>query len=185
MSSQTVAHGDSRPGVIQLRLRTLDQLFNMLDPAPFHEKDLDHDAEEFIVSWAEELQGAAALELVVYLAMIPEQPHPEETLRQAMANYFTYRAEMARLELRRLLGRGRLSLAIALVVLVVAMVTADLISRLGDRTLYRILGEGLVIGGWVAMWRPMEVFLYSWWPIARRIRLLRRLAAMKVTLRPA
>jgi hypothetical protein len=29
----------------------------------------------------------------------------------------------------------------------------------------------LVIGGWVAMWRPMEVFLYDWWPVRAEARL--------------
>ena len=38
------------PGRIELRLKRLDQLFESYDPAPFHEKDLDPDAEEFIVS---------------------------------------------------------------------------------------------------------------------------------------
>jgi len=37
-----------------------------------------------------------------------------------------------------------------------------------------------VIGGWVAMWRPMEVFLYDWWPIRADARLADRLSAMPV-----
>lgn len=37
---------------IELRLRDLGQLFNSMDPTPFHHKDLDRDAEEFIKSWA-------------------------------------------------------------------------------------------------------------------------------------
>ena len=37
---------------IKLKLRDMSQLFNSMDPSPFIEKDLDDDAEEFIVSWA-------------------------------------------------------------------------------------------------------------------------------------
>ena len=37
---------------IELRLREVAQLFNSMDPTPFHHKDLDPDAEEFIESWA-------------------------------------------------------------------------------------------------------------------------------------
>jgi hypothetical protein len=40
---------------IELRIEEISQLFHTLDPFPFREKDLDADAEEFIVSWAEEL----------------------------------------------------------------------------------------------------------------------------------
>src|SRR5258707_10948990 len=41
---------------IEIYLENLEQFFNSMDPSPFHEKDLDDDAEEFIVSWAEEFQ---------------------------------------------------------------------------------------------------------------------------------
>ena len=48
---------------IEVRLRDLGQLFNTMDPSPFHEKDLDHDAEEFIESWAREFPADAPLVL--------------------------------------------------------------------------------------------------------------------------
>ena len=43
-----------------------------------------------------------------------------------------------------------------------------------------VLRESLVIGGWVAMWRPLEVFLYDWWPVRAEAQLLERLAIMPV-----
>lgn len=44
----------------------------------------------------------------------------------------------------------------------------------------QITREGLIIVGWVAMWRPLEVFLYNWWPIRAEARLFERLSAMPV-----
>lgn len=41
--------------VIELRVDEIAQLFHTLDPFPFRERDLDHEAEEFIVSWAREI----------------------------------------------------------------------------------------------------------------------------------
>ena len=43
-----------------------------------------------------------------------------------------------------------------------------------------IVRESLLIGGWVAMWKPLEIFLYGWWPIRRERRLFDRLSAMPV-----
>jgi hypothetical protein len=45
--------------------------------------------------------------------------------------------------------------------------------------------EGVTILGWVALWRPLEVALYDWWPLWERGRLLRRvaLAPMRVEAR--
>ena len=37
---------------IEIRIDDISQLFHTLDPFPFRERDLDKDAEEFIVSWA-------------------------------------------------------------------------------------------------------------------------------------
>jgi len=44
----------------------------------------------------------------------------------------------------------------------------------------RFLHESIVIGAWVALWRPMEIFLYDWWPILGAARLYDRLSAMRV-----
>ena len=43
--------------------------------------------------------------------------------------------------------------------------------------------EGLIILGWVALWRPMEIFLYEWWPILRERNLYRHLATAEVVVR--
>jgi len=47
-----------------------------------------------------------------------------------------------------------------------------------------VLGEGLLILGWVALWRPLEIFLYEWWPLRRRMNVLRQLAQAPVWIRP-
>jgi hypothetical protein len=168
-------------GVIDVYVRDLGQLFHSMDPAPFHEKELDPAAEAFIVSSARELPTDAPLALFVYL----DQPSPSEderrTVAQAIHMHFARRAESSRRELRQLLRRGRTSLAIGLPFLAASVAAGDLVSRLMDvRPLAQVLRESLVIGGWVAMWRPMEIFLYDWWPIRNERRLLERLSRMPI-----
>lgn len=53
------------------------------------------------------------------------------------------------------------------------------------RQLFRVGRTSLLIGGWVAMWRPLEVFLYDWWPIRAEARLFDRLSAMTVRVVPS
>ena len=47
---------ESTDHVIELRVDEIAQLFHTLDPSPFRERDLDREAEEFIVGWARELR---------------------------------------------------------------------------------------------------------------------------------
>jgi hypothetical protein len=48
---------------------------------------------------------------------------------------------------------------------------ANALGRLGDFQGFYIARESLTIVGWVAMWRPMQIFLYDWWPLQKQIHL--------------
>src|SRR5689334_1754508 len=111
MSALPQAASSSR---IEISLRNVSQLFNSLDPSPFLEKDLDHDAEEFLVGWAHEHPHDRSLELVLHLQEWPKGPDDEANVRDAVHNYFAYRARVGRQELKQLLQRGRISLLIGL-----------------------------------------------------------------------
>lgn len=43
--------------------------------------------------------------------------------------------------------------------------------------------EGMLVLGWVALWRPFELLLFSWWPAWRRIRLIHRMSRVAIVLR--
>jgi hypothetical protein len=45
-----------------------------------------------------------------------------------------------------------------------------------------LIEESVVIGGWVALWQPINIFLYDWWPIRRLVKLYDRLARAEVVL---
>jgi hypothetical protein len=76
---------------------------------------------------------------------------------------------------------GQRSLAIELAFLASSIAVGDaLASYFQESRWAEILQESLLIGGWVAMWRPLEVFLYDWWPIRDEARVFDRLSAMPV-----
>jgi hypothetical protein len=170
---------------IQVRLRELRQLFNEMDPSPFHERDLAPDAEEFIVEWAREAPRDAPLDLIVHLDHPSGDPNEVTVLQDAVGRYFQRRATATRRRLRDLFSRGRVSLGIGLAFLALAGVLANAVNDLVRGDLGGLLRESLIIGGWVAMWRPLEVFLYDWWPIRAQARLFERLATMPVRLEHA
>lgn len=171
------------PGLIEVRLREVTQLFNSMDPSPFQERDLDADAEEFIVSWALEYPRRQALKLVVYLARAPAGGDGAATIAQAVRHYFAYRAELNRREFAQLMWQGRTSLLVGLTFLVACFAAAQLIGRAGAGTWHNIVRESLTIGGWVAMWRPLQIYLYDWWPLRHRGAIYRKLSGMDVDVR--
>lgn len=183
-AATTQAVGDLLPRdcqSIEVHIGELNQLFNAMDPAPFRERDLDPNAEEFIVGWARELHHDRPLALVVHLDREPATPEAATVLKGAVRTFFEERARVTRLKLRQLFRTGRLSLTIGLLFLAASVLTGDLIANaLSASRFAGVFRESLLIGGWVAMWRPLEIFLYDWWPIRREARLYDRLAAMPV-----
>jgi hypothetical protein len=184
MSSALPSAGDEIPPgsqIISVQVAELRQLFSAIDPSPFHERDLDPRAEEFIVGWAEDLPRNARLALLIRLERKAGRADEATLLGEAVRRYF--RGQMLRTQrtLRELFHRGRISLLIALAFLSVSIAVGDSVAGHFDESRFaELLREGLLIAGWVAMWRPLEVFLYDWWPIRARVRLFERLAAMPV-----
>jgi hypothetical protein len=184
MSNAPVSAGDDLPErcfVIEVHVPDAAHMFNAIDPSPFRERDLDPNAEEFIVGWARSAPRHAPLALVVHLDRPAGPAEEARILRDAVRENFRARAETQRQRLHRLLRIGRTSLAIGIFFLSATVALGGWAeSLLASRRFGEIVRESLLIGGWVAMWRPLEIFLYDWWPIRDEARLLTRLSAMSV-----
>ncbi len=170
---------------IELKVEKVSQLFDSLDPFPFRERDLDREAEEFIVGWARELPRGRPIRIVLHLPVQEAESEHAKDLGKAFSTFFHYRADVLTNDLRELFRIGRFSLAIGLVVLAICVFAGGAVSSAFRKSEFaKFADEGLVILGWVANWRPIEIFLYEWWPIVRRRNLYRRLAAARLELAP-
>jgi hypothetical protein len=177
-----MAATNAERAVLDLHVGEINQLFNSMDPAPFRERDLDPNAEAYIVDWARETRAGQPLGLSVRLSRAAATPDDTRLLHDAVHEYFRRRAEATRRQLRQLLRVGRISLAIGLSFLAGAIVVGEFIAGLLPKGSYGwIIKESFVIGGWVALWRPLEIFLYGWWPIRAEARLYDRLGEMSVS----
>ncbi len=171
--------------VIDVNAGSVAQLFSGLDPAPFRHKDLDPAVDAYILSALREIGEPRKAKLVFYLPAIEAASPSGQGMADAVHNYYAYREWVAREDLRRLLGIGALSLAIGLAFLFTCLFIRQVLVS-NDGTISSVLHEGLLIVGWVALWRPLEVALYDWWPlwrVARRNRVLKEMSIEVRTLK--
>lgn len=165
---------------IELKLREVAQLFNSMDPTPFHHKDLDPDAEEFIESWAMEFPAGSRFQITVHFERGPEGADPSGFVADAIHNFFHYKSQLKQRELNHLMWQGRVSLAIGIAFLALCLLIAEAMATFAAGTFLSIVRESLTIGGWVAMWRPMQILLYDWWPLVRQLKIYRSLSHAQV-----
>jgi hypothetical protein len=165
---------------IEMRLARLAQLFNSLDPSPFRERDLDADAEDYIIGSAEEISRRRPLQLLIHLPANELPRGGTHEISEAVHNYFAYREVHQRRRLRRLFHDGQIALATGLMFLLCCTLLREVALSFSHGSVSEVAVEGTLIVGWVAMWRPLEIFLYDWVPIRRRCRILAKLAKMPV-----
>ena len=167
---------------IDLRLDHLQQLADPRDPAPFSRRDLNPDAEHYILDACRELPAHEPLALNLWLPT--GEPHADATerARHAVCFHFAWQAENGQRRLREHLRQAHRTTLLGLCFMAVCMLLHNLIGAL-DNLLAQTLAEGLLVIGWVALWRPVEMYLYDWWPLRQEARLFARLSHMPVNLR--
>jgi hypothetical protein len=185
--SEVEAHYRKENGkvLLELTLSNVMQIFNSLDPSPFHEKDLDDDAEEYITDMVEDFPLADPLVLVIYLPSEVCRTEAATTLESAIHHHFTYKAAAAQRNLRQLMLRGRVTLAIGIGFVFLIGAISTLLTRFGHSAPISWIANGLLIVSWVAMWEPVNIFLYGWWPVRRKMKVYEKIAGMEVRVEPS
>jgi hypothetical protein len=171
---------DPSTGPIQVKIDTIEHLFNPIDPQPLNLRDLDAEIADWITNWAEEQHDQKVITIEVVVADDSANGR-EEQVTAGIHNHFAYRRWAAGRKLSHLWRDGRISLVIGLVVLVTFTMLSRLVNVESKGALVELVREGLLVAPWVAMWRPMEIFLYLWWPVRREKRVFDRLAEAPVT----
>ena len=175
--------GLDRDAVIDLRIRALGQLFESMDPSPFREKALDDKAARWLLDSVREHPQGTPLRVRVHL---PEGLRiAAHNLPDAIHNHFRFALGQARRELRWRMASGWRALIVGLALLTACIGVGSLLAvELSARAHagLRILDEGLLILGWVALWRPLDILLFDRFELRAGLRPLKQLAEVPVEL---
>ena len=134
------------------------------------------------MGWAGDIPRRVPLELVIHLEEARRESPGElnAAVADAVHNHFGYRAASKWRQYRALMSRGRTSLLVGLAFYALCFLAGQALIRFSDSSVAQLGRDSLLIGGWVALWRPLEIFLYDSWELRRQARELERLAEMVV-----
>jgi hypothetical protein len=167
--------------LIDIRIHTLAQLFDAMDPAPFHDKALDPRAEDYILSSACESAPHEPVTLRVH-GPAELREHAGE-IGAAVHAHFNLALQAAERHGRQRMRIGRMTLVLGLAVLIACLVLRSVLPA-DPSPAWEAVGEGLLILGWVALWRPVEILLFERWESRQERQHLRALARAAVVFEP-
>lgn len=166
---------------IDLHIQSIQQIFDARDPAPFREKDLDEDLVRYLLLSSREINYKDPIQVVFTI------PHDlqidEETIRNAIHSFFEFEIDAAYNERSLLFRQGRFALLLGMIFVLLCSSLVYLASQKLDGFAGVTVRESLTIMGWVALWKPINLFLYEWWPIRDRMRIYAKLANVPVVFR--
>lgn len=168
---------------IEVRVKSAQQLFDARDPAPFRDRDLDDDFVEYIVSSIREFPISSSLKIVIYVEENENKDLPRDSIREAIRSFFSYRMDLQRGELKNFIRQAQLFLLIGLVILVSCLGVAQSLTLPNPPGAIGILREGIVIFGWVSIWKPIELILYDWYPLFEKLRFYEKLLGTEIDIR--
>ena len=168
------------PKYIDIKIKRISQLFNSFDPSPFLEKDLDDDAFEYIVSSVSEHHRKTHQKIRIHLPKREMRKTSEEEIKRAVRNYFEYKKLLAEKSIRLELKEGQFSFIVGISFLSTVFILRNILLDISDSVAMHVFAEGLIIGGWVAMWKPISNILYDWWPLHYEKQIYEKISTMDI-----
>ncbi len=163
---------------IEIHIHMLDELFNPLDPSPLQARVLVSSAERYLISCAGARRANASLQLRVHCPASLDAHHAE--ISEGIHEHFRRTHALGQRKFRRRLRMGAGALAGGVIVLALSVGLRGTLGDANGRGLGAGFAEGLLILGWVAMWRPIEILLYAHWESHLDHAVLDRLAGIHV-----
>lgn len=166
-------------GLIEIGVDDPSQLFDRFDQTSFERRHLDDKIDRLILHLARERVSTKYV-LCVRIRNSANSPPDTSLLAMAIRHHFAHRARESAANLRVLVFNGTRDLLVGFLFLFICGTLGLLAGKLLPPDAGKLVQEGFVIIGWVALWRPVDLFLYELRPLRREENLLKAMCDMEV-----
>ena len=172
---------------IELRIAYPAQFYNLLDPAPNDEKEINQATESYIMDSLEDMPNdkRGSARIILYLdETLYEDEKTRTDMEQAIHSHFALRLCSATQKYKQAVNKGRRYLVRGLIFLLVCLILSSVVTSIHNQNdIIYAIGQSFVIIGWVALWRPVEFYLYDRRDLLNEKKMLSQLETIQVETR--
>lgn len=167
--------------IVDIAARRAEELYNNFDKsAPYIRRDLDQELVDYIFDAAKELKNES-FRICFSLSEVPDK-EKESRIRNSINAYFLYLAVLEQQQVYQIFRKSLILFIVGLVILFLS-ITAHENTLSKDSDILEVFAQGLTVAAWVSLWNAFAIVLIEWFPLARNIRLYRKLAKAPVQFR--
>jgi hypothetical protein len=141
-----------------IRLDSISDLFWPFDARPVADRTLSADARWYLLDEWDRLRDDRPSSLTIY-APASERPETDETAVRAAIHRSLEKAAGPLRRVDPLSRQEMVALRIGIVFLFLSIVVSTAIERSTDDVFMAGISQGILVVGWVALWRPAERFI--------------------------
>ncbi|HEY8436477.1 MAG TPA: hypothetical protein VIK63_05510 [Haloplasmataceae bacterium] len=158
--------------IIEVSVASYSEIFNGWDPSPIKRRDLDPDLLDFILESSEDIPLKFGVELHFYLPESERDETKEELSILGIQNNIQFLTMYTRKEFLKNWKDALRYVVLSVIFLFVAYFFGKFNI---DGALFKILIEGLFIGGWVFLWEAFSLIFFSDQKLLQHLKHYRRL----------
>lgn len=164
---------------IYIKISKFEQLITVDSDNIYPGTGVDSDASEYLHNEADLIRLNHDVRLEVSIPKITKEEKNLAT--NVLHKFFDYRAQMAKKDLAHNFAQGITAIIFSVILVISCALIFIIFKALGASDgLMTLISSILMIACWVAVWTPVEIFLFNWWPIRHEVRVYKKLSTMEV-----
>jgi len=144
--------------IIKISIKSYNDIFNDLDPAPFRKRDLDPDLRLYIEESSADIPLKNKISIQFRAPMPIKDNDKEKKVIMGLKTYFQFVIRTFEKDIMQGYRKGAIYIVCSFLLLLSAYYLSSIIP---DFFLLVTLVEGLFIGGWVFLWEAIAVFAFK------------------------
>jgi hypothetical protein len=141
-----------------IRLSSIEQLFWDFDARPVAKRTLSGDARWHLLDEWERVRQAEPSHLIIYAPESDRESTDEDAVREAIWSSLRKSSGPLR-RIDPLSRQEKVAAWIGIAVLLVCVIASTAMDQATDDLIVQGLSQGILLVGWVALWRPAERFV--------------------------
>ncbi len=171
---------------VNLRLRDINHLFVAPDISPFSDHYYRYSSRAAMEHILGELYGHPPVDGINLTILLPPDhitPGLDQRAREAIERYCEARTVQSRHEMNKVRYQAHRALPVALVGLLV-LIQGSLPLMEARSYWLQVIGNGLNVAGWVAVWFPLDALIFQLWLSRQEKQAYRILQNIRVSIQP-
>jgi hypothetical protein len=141
-----------------IRVSSVDELFREFDARPVADRNLSSDARWSMLDEWELVRKSEPSSLTIYAPASERAETDEDAVRTCIHRSLRAAAGPLR-DIEPLSRQEKVAARIGIVVLFLSIVISTAIDRVSEDVIVEGFAQGILVVGWVALWRPAERFV--------------------------